>query len=274
MHSYDVEAIDLAKSRTPSGGEHDAAGEAGRALAAGEAGKLGPAGVLHLQRSAGNASVARLLGEEDTAQRSPVKDVVGRGGGRPLEDDTRADMEARFGEDFSGVRVHTDGHASDSARSVNAHAYTVGNDIVFGGGRYDPSSPSGQRTIAHELTHVVQQRSGPVDGTPAAGGIRLSHPADRFEQAAERNAERLMAAPPATPAPAPQPTAQREAADDSEEQAQRMVVQRQGPEEEEETAQGTFVQREGPEEEEETAQGMFVQRQDEEEEKSDEAPAG
>src|SRR5437867_2496404 len=100
MHSYDVESVDLARTPTPTAGEPDAAGQAGRVLAAGDAGKLGPAGVLHLQRSAGNAGVARLLGDEQEAQPSSVKDVVGRGGGRPLEDDTRADMEARFGEDF------------------------------------------------------------------------------------------------------------------------------------------------------------------------------
>src|SRR4051794_8866021 len=267
MRNYDVEAIDLGKTRTgPTAPEHDAAGEAGRVLAAGDAGKLGPSALLHLQRSAGNASVTQLLGDEDaTAQRSSVKDVVGRGGGSALDDRTRTDMEARFGEDFSSVRVHTDGHAAESARSVNAHAYTVGSDIVFAGGRFDPGTPSGQRTLAHELTHVVQQRSGPVDGTPVAGGIRLSHPSDRFEQAAERNADRLMAAPPATPAPVAAPTAQRDALE-GEEAVQRATAQREG-EEEEESAQGEFVQREG-EEEEETAQGEFVQREGEEEDES------
>jgi hypothetical protein len=263
MHSYDVEAIDLAKNHgTPAAGEHEAAGEAGRALAAGDAGKLGPAAVMHLQRNAGNASVAQLLGDDqDTTQRSPVKDVVGRGGGNPLDEKTRTDMEARFGEDFSAVRVHTDGQAGDSARSVNAHAYTVGHDIVFAAGQFDPGTPAGQRTIAHELTHVVQQRSGPVDGSPVAGGIRLSHPADRFEQAAAQNADRVMAAPPPTPGPV-QPAAVQRDAEPAEEAIQRMAIQREG--EEEEMTQGSFVQREG--EEEEMTQGSFVQREGEEEE--------
>jgi hypothetical protein len=254
MHNYDVETIALVKPRTASAsGEHDSAGEVGRALAAGEAGHLRPEAMLHLQRSAGNAGVAQLLGEEqESIQTSPVKDVVGRGGGRPLDDVVRTDMEGRFGEDFSGVRVHTDGQASESARSVNAHAYTVGNDIVFAGGRYDPGSTTGQRTIAHELTHVVQQRSGPVAGTPTGGGIRLSDPADRFERAAEQSAERIIATPSSVNAPS----------------AQAQAVQREGEEEEEE-AQGSFVQREGEEEEEE-AQGSFVQREGEEEE--EEAP--
>ena len=265
MHNYDVEAMDLAKSKTATAnGEHDSAGEVGRALAAGEAGHLRPEAMLHLQRSAGNAGVAQLLGEDqESIQRSPVKDVVGRGGGRPLDDVVRSDMEGRFGEDFSGVRVHTDGQASESARSVNAHAYTVGNDVVFAGGRYDPDSATGQRTIAHELTHVVQQRSGPVDGTPTGGGIKLSHPADRFERAAEQSAERIMASPPAANGPSAQAQAVQREEDAEEPTAQGSFVQREGEEEEEE-AQGSFVQREGEEEEEE-AQGSFVQREGEEE---------
>ncbi|MGH2719268.1 MAG: DUF4157 domain-containing protein [Actinomycetota bacterium] len=157
----------------------------------------GPAAeVLRLQRAAGNASVAGLLsGEQETG--SPVKDVVGHGGGRALPDGVRAAMEHRLGADFSGVRVHDDAAASRSAQAVQAHAYTVGNDIVFQSGTYQPESPTGQRMIAHELTHVVQQRSGPVDGSPAEGGIKLSHPDDRFEQAAEASADAVMAEGPA-----------------------------------------------------------------------------
>src|SRR5262249_43583700 len=62
--------------------------------------------------------------------------------------------------DFSRVRVHTDGKAAESARAVNALAYTVGADIVFAGGQYAPSTASGQRLLAHELAHVVQQSAG------------------------------------------------------------------------------------------------------------------
>jgi hypothetical protein len=95
----------------------------GRAAAAGRTDVLGPAGLLGLQRAVGNAGVATLMEEE----RSPVHDVVGSGGGVPLDADTRADMESRFGgQDFGDVRVHTDGTAHDSAKAVNAHAYTVG----------------------------------------------------------------------------------------------------------------------------------------------------
>lgn len=143
------------------------------------------ASLLHLQRTAGNASVVQMLAEEDGEERSPVHDVVGSGGGAPLDKSTRATMESRLGADFGDVRVHTDAEASRSAEAVGANAYTVGSDIVFRSGHFDPASATGQRTIAHELTHVVQQKSGPVDGTAAPGGIRLSNPADRFERAAE-----------------------------------------------------------------------------------------
>jgi hypothetical protein len=274
MHDYDVEAIDPAKSRgvTPGAG-HDSAGEVGRALAAGDAGHLRPEAMLHLQRSAGNASVAQLLGEEqESTQRSSVKDIVGHGGGQPLDDVVRSDMEGRFGQDFSGVRVHTDGQASESARSVNAHAYTVGNDIVFAGGRYEPGSSTGQRTLAHELTHVVQQRSGPVEGSPTGSGIKLSHPADRFEQAADQSAEQIMATAPSANAPAAHSQSVQLEEDVEEPTAQGTLVQREGEEDEEEV-QGTFVQREGEEEEDdETAQGTFVQRDRGPEEEP--APAG
>ena len=236
MHEYDAANGDPARTRsTPAADEHDLAGEIGRALAAGDAGHLGADAVLHLQRSVGNAGVVQLLGDDQEEAESPVKDVVGRGGGRPLDDGVRGEMEGRFGADFGGVRVHADGQAAESARAVNAHAYTVGNDIVFGSGRYDPASPTGQRTIAHELTHVIQQRSGPVDGTPAGGGIQLSSPADRFEQAAEQNAERIMTAEPETEGDAVQAlSVQREGEEDEEEAVQALAVQREGEEDEEE----------------------------------------
>ena len=77
--------------------------------------------------------------------------------GRPLEPALRQDMELRFGHDFSTVRVHSDAAADQSARDVNAHAYTVGHNIAFGAGRYAPATHEGRRLIAHELAHVVQQ---------------------------------------------------------------------------------------------------------------------
>jgi outer membrane biosynthesis protein TonB len=85
-----------------------------------------------------------------------------KGGGQPLSESTRAFFEPRFGHDFSQVRLHTDTKAAESARAVNARAYTVGRDIVFGVGQYLPRTTAGKRLLAHELTHVVQQASGNI----------------------------------------------------------------------------------------------------------------
>jgi hypothetical protein len=80
-----------------------------------------------------------------------------KGGGQPLSEGERSFFEPRFGADFSQVRVHTDSNAADSAKSVNAQAYTVGRDIVFGNDKYFPGSPDGKKLLAHELTHIIQQ---------------------------------------------------------------------------------------------------------------------
>ena len=104
--------------------------------------------------------------------------------GRPLDASTRRFFERRFGHGFGDVRVHDDGRAAASARAVDALAYASGRDIVFAAGRYDPASPRGLRLLAHELTHVVQQRAGLA---PARAG----RTDDLAEREAERNAERL-----------------------------------------------------------------------------------
>jgi len=212
--------------------------------------------VADLQRTVGNAAVAQLLHDEQAGEeqqeaqdRSPVLDVVGHGGGEHLDARTRPAMEQALGADLGSVRVHTDGTAAASAHAVQAHAYTVGEDIVFGAGQYQPDTPTGQRMLAHELTHVIQQRSGPVDGTPTGDGVSVSDPSDRFERAAEANADRVMAGAAAT-ASVTSPAGGGGAS------AQRMEesVQRAASEDEEEV-QGAWVQRDGPEDEEEPAEG-------------------
>ena len=80
-----------------------------------------------------------------------------KGGGRPLAESVRAYFEPRFGTDFSQVKVHTGAQAAESAEEVNAKAYTLGQDVVFGTGQYAPKTSEGRRLMAHELTHVVQQ---------------------------------------------------------------------------------------------------------------------
>ena len=210
-----------------------------RAALSGRLDVAGPAGLLGLQRAAGNAGAAALVEEE----RSPVHDVVASGG-MPIPTDVRADMEGRFGQNFGDVRIHDDHAAHQSAKSVNAQAYTVGSNIVFQEDKYDPASDAGKHMLAHELTHVVQQRNGPVDGTDAGGGVKVSDPSDRFEREAVSNADRLMSAP--APVSAPAPGVQR-VADETP-----SVQRQEAPEEEEETAQ-TFVQRNEDEAEEESA---------------------
>jgi hypothetical protein len=93
-----------------------------------------------------------------------------------LDSLTQNFMEARFGRDLSNVRLHTGGKAAESAQAVNARAYTVGKNIVFGPGEFAPHTNTGKRLIAHEMTHVVQQTHSPGepptlqrDPTPAPG---------------------------------------------------------------------------------------------------------
>ncbi len=115
----------------------------------------------------------------------PIVREVLRSPGRPLEAETRTRMEPQFGYDFSGVRVHADTRAAESARAVDALAYTVGRDVVFGAGQYVPHTAEGERLVAHELTHVVQQRGQ----APAALGIAPAQ--DEFEREATSVAQDL-----------------------------------------------------------------------------------
>ncbi|GGK00848.1 hypothetical protein GCM10011583_35410 [Streptomyces camponoticapitis] len=230
-----------------------------RAAATGRTDVIGAAGMGLLQRTVGNGALGPVIQrarnsspeQAEEERRSPVHEVVSSGGS-PLDTDTRTDLESRMGADFSDVRIHNDSAAHESAKGVGAHAYTVGNNVVFQRDAYDPSSPQGRTTLAHELTHVIQQRQGPVEGTEAPGGIRVSDPSDRFEREAVANADRVLAEPspasapavaPADPTPAPASAA--------------TAVQRAATEDEEEQpadVQGSFVQRaesKSPEEEEE-----------------------
>lgn len=214
--------------------------------------------LMRLQRTIGNAGVATLLQRNTEAEEevSPVKELMNGGGGRALDEPTRSFMESRLGADFGDVRVHTGAKATEAARSVQAHAYTVGSDLVFQDGQFNPSSTDGRKMLAHELTHVVQQRSGPVDGTPAPGGISISDPSDRFERAAEASAERVVSGEKASPQPPGAGTGiqRQEAGEEEEEQLQAAAVQRQESDEaegeEQEELQASSVQRQGEEEEE------------------------
>ncbi len=82
-----------------------------------------------------------------------------KGGGQPLPANQRTFYESRMGHDFSGIRIHTDTQAADTAEAVQAKAFTLGNNIVFGGDQYSPNNQKGKKLLAHELTHVVQQEN-------------------------------------------------------------------------------------------------------------------
>ena len=218
-----------------------------------------------MQQTVGNRAVQRFLqrAAADTAEAGPQEDIGDRirsraGGGSSLDTGTRGQLEEGMGADLSGVRVHTDGEADSMARSVDAVAFTTGNDIFFRSGTYNPESSDGMRLLAHEATHTVQQAQGPVSGTPTAGGVSISDPSDSFEQAAESNAAKVVS---------------RMAAGGSGGSVEGGAVQRQ-------EGGSTSVQRAG-EEEEEPVQAMRhttyastpVQRESEGAEEEEEQPA-
>ncbi|MFF9113206.1 DUF4157 domain-containing protein [Streptomyces sp. NPDC014805] len=146
------------------------------------------------QGDAGNAAVNAMIARRVRPvtveeQADPGVHEVLRGSGKPLAAPVRQDMESRFGTDFSDVRLHTGAAAARSARAIGARAYTSGSHVVLGDGGGD------SHTLAHELTHVVQQRQGPVAGTDNGAGLSVSDPSDRFEKEAEATAHRVMNSP-------------------------------------------------------------------------------
>lgn len=130
-------------------------------------------GILDLQRQPveEEKKEEELLQAKEVAEHTPVgtPQVASgiaslRRGGQPLPASERTFFEPRFGHDFSHVRIHSDSQAAELARAVNARAFAVGKDVVFGTGEYAPGKVLGRRLLAHELTHVVQQ-SGDAPGT-------------------------------------------------------------------------------------------------------------
>ncbi len=130
-----------------------------------------------LQRKAGKEGEGRVPAN--------VHDVV-RSSGEPLDKATRSFFEPRLGQDFSHVRLHTDARAAESASAVNALAYTVGNDVVFGASQYAPGTSAGRRLLAHELTHVMQQQGS---SSPAVQRFSVGPTDDPAEREADSMAE-------------------------------------------------------------------------------------
>jgi Domain of unknown function (DUF4157) len=136
-----------------------------------------------------------------------------RSPGEPLDPKTRAFFEPRFGRDFSSVRLHSDALAAESAKHIHALAYTVGNDVVFGSGRYAPKTKAGLALLAHELTHVIQQRYSPAKATPMESMPPVGG-ADDGVAPQQEGAEHLTAG--RSRSAHPGPTVQRQAGDTDE----------------------------------------------------------
>lgn len=144
-----------------------------------------------LQQSYGNRYVQRLLdgASPDRGDRSVGGSTIPSGGGKPLEGPVQNEMESRFGESFSNVRIHNDAAAGNAARHLGARAFTTGQEIYFGQGAYQPETPQGRGLLAHELTHTLQQR-GSRPGTQQA--LEVAPPNDPLEQQAEEASNAVM----------------------------------------------------------------------------------
>jgi hypothetical protein len=142
-------------------------------------GSLGTRREKTSQRRAANSS-------KNSTVSSMVHEVL-RSAGQPLNPATRAFMEPRFGHDFGQVRVHTDARAAESARAVNAVAYTAGRHVVFSAGVYSPEAAEGKRLLAHELTHVLQQYRA-----PSPENLTVGQPGDIYEQQADAVAKNIV----------------------------------------------------------------------------------
>ncbi|MCB1886572.1 MAG: DUF4157 domain-containing protein [Rhodocyclaceae bacterium] len=167
--------------------EHHADRVAARALAA--PARPGPASVTPLTPGhAVRQALAQVPQNRATGDEGPVPEALEdrilalSEGGTPLPAHARADMEARFGLDFGAVRIHTGGEAARLAGAVDAHAFTLGEHIVFDHGRFAPEAPGGRFLLAHELAHVAQQRATGDTAQP----LRRGFWSDLYDAAAER----------------------------------------------------------------------------------------
>lgn len=176
-----------------SGRDHErdvAHGHDGRAADA-DAPEQGP--VERLASSIGNRAFSALArhGEgilPDGRAHPDVEAAIAsaRGGGRPLDDGVRDRFAPGLGDPLSDVRVHDGPDAHDLAASVAARAFAVGSDVFFAEGEHQPGTTDGDRLLAHELTHVAQQR-----GASTGGPLTVSQPGDALEQEADRAADEL-----------------------------------------------------------------------------------
>ncbi len=162
-------------------------------IAALNAGAMALAGIAQRQAQ---TLWRRGAGDADPRQ-AVVDEALRAGGGEPLPEELRRELEVQLGAPLARVRLHTDDAAARAAEALHAHAFTVGEDVFFAAGAYAPSTEVGRRLLVHELTHVVQSYQGRI---PTATERRVSQPHDPLEREAEAKA---AAAPAPAPAPAP-----------------------------------------------------------------------
>jgi len=159
-------------------------------------GKLNPATLTQMQQTLGNASVQRFLAQRTGGGPTEINDETAvsinseRGSGQSLDDGMAAKAGQTMGQDFSDVTVHTDSQSDQLSQQLGAKAFTTGNDIFFREGAYNPGSDDGQRLIAHELTHVVQQGASPPS---VQGKMAVNDPDDQYEAEADHVADQVMA---------------------------------------------------------------------------------
>jgi hypothetical protein len=169
---------------------------------------------VHVARMAhaGNGAVSRAMSgpAPGTAPGGFAERLGSAESGEPIPDGVRDGLESSFGASLGDVRLHQGSRAGGLADEVNAKAFTVGKDIYFGKGRFDPSSSAGYHLLAHEVTHTQQQSGG---GSVSASSISVSDPGDASERDAERIAERLTAGRSAGPVSGEQPHVARSATD-------------------------------------------------------------
>lgn len=139
----------------------------------------------------------RTVNQVELSTVPPIVNEVLNSPGQPLDGETRAYFEPRFGHDFNQVRVHHNEKAAESAQAVNALAYTVGENLVFGSGKYAPGTTEGKRLLAHELAHTIQQAPSSTHQTktlsaPLQPKLAVSQPSDEYEQEADRIAEKVL----------------------------------------------------------------------------------
>jgi hypothetical protein len=215
------------------------------------------AALTTFQQQLGNRAVQRLLAQRSGGEGSfDLDDSTAerinreRSDGQALDSNVQSKMSEATGQDFGDVKVHTGPESQALNEDLSAKAFTTGQDIFFREGAYDPGSSGGQELLAHELTHVVQQRSGSVGG----GGDRMTvnAPGDAYEQQADSVAK-------AVTGPAAAPSVQRQDVPEEEEVQAKALQRQEMPEEEE--VQTKALQRQEMAEEEEEVQTKALQRE-------------